>query len=372
MPIPDPLDEYPIHQAPLSMRHSISADRNFYDRCIMHAFPADGSAVFAFGLGVYPNLGVMDAFATFRRGTEQVAVRASDAVASRMDQRVGPLRVEVVEPLRRIRAVCDAPDLGLEFDLQFEADFEASEEPLHEMRTGARLTLQGCRFVQLGHWTGRLSLDGVPVDLGSGWLGDRDRSWGLRPIGEPEPAGRPQRDPNAGIWWVWAPVALDDTGLVVIAQEDVTGHRSLNHAVGLPGLSQGGPEAQLGWPRFEISYRPGTRVPEAALIHVTDRDGVASRISVQPLTGLSLNIGCGYPGDPEWSHGRWMGTEWVQGSRYDLADPQVAGRSAFSVVDYTAHFQWGERSGTGIFEHACLGRHDPSGFTGWEAMEACL
>ena len=371
MAIPDPLDEFPIHQAPLSMRHVASSDRNFYDRCIMHAFPEDGSAMFVFGLGVYPNLGVMDAFATLRRGRTQVAVRASDALASRMEQHVGPLRVEVVEPLRRIRVVCDAPRLGWEFDLYFEADFEAAEEPLHEMRTGARLTLQGCRFVQLGHWAGTLRLHGEEIDLGA-WLGDRDRSWGIRGVGEPEPAGRPQRDPDAGIWWVWAPVALGDAGLVVIGQEDVSGHRSLNHAVRLPRLGRPGSEAQLGWPRFDINYRPGTRVPERALIHVTEPDGAASTITVEPLAGVSLNIGCGYPGDPDWSHGRWMGSGWVEAAGYDLSDPAVAGRSAYSVIDYAARFHWGDRSGTGIFEHACLGRHDPSAFSGWESMEAAL
>ena len=371
MPIPDPLDEYPIHQAALSMRHAVGSDRNFYDRCIMHAFPEDGSAMFVVGMGVYPNLGIMDAFATFRRGAAQVAVRASDVLGDRMSQAVGPLRVEVVEPLRRLRTVCDRADLGLGFDLHFDADFEASEEPLHEMRAGARLTLQGRRFVQLGHWTGLLSVNGEDVRV-DGWPGDRDRSWGIRPVGEAEPAGRPQRDPDAGIWWVWAPVAMGDSGLVVIGQEDVAGHRSLNHAVRLPALSRDEAEAQLGWPRFEIKYRPGTRVPQQAVIHVSDSGGVGSTISVEPIMGVSLNIGCGYPGDPDWSHGRWMGPGWVDAATYDLSDPTVAGRSAFSMVDYTARFQWGDRQGTGIFEHACLGRHDPSGFGGWESMEAAL
>ncbi|MFN8025986.1 MAG: hypothetical protein U0W40_06425 [Acidimicrobiia bacterium] len=34
-----PLDEYPIHQSPLSMAHVATSDRNFYDRCY---FKRDG------------------------------------------------------------------------------------------------------------------------------------------------------------------------------------------------------------------------------------------------------------------------------------------------------------------------------------------
>jgi hypothetical protein len=41
--LPVPLDEYPIHQAPVSMRYLATSDRNVYDRCIMHCFTRDGA-----------------------------------------------------------------------------------------------------------------------------------------------------------------------------------------------------------------------------------------------------------------------------------------------------------------------------------------
>ena len=72
----DPLDEYPIHQVPLPMRYVGPSDRNFYDRCIYQGVDHEGDAFFITGLGVYPNLGVIDAFATVRRGDRQWAVRA--------------------------------------------------------------------------------------------------------------------------------------------------------------------------------------------------------------------------------------------------------------------------------------------------------
>ena len=101
-----PLDEYPIHQAPLSMRYPATSDRDFYDRCIFQGHDRTGDIVMITGLGVYPNLGVIDAYATVRKGDTQFTVRTSDALSDdRMRLEVGPYRVEVVEPLQKIRLV---------------------------------------------------------------------------------------------------------------------------------------------------------------------------------------------------------------------------------------------------------------------------
>jgi len=100
---PIPLDEYPIHQAPVPMNRVASSDRNFYDRCYFNAHDRTGEVFLVTGLGVYPNLGVIDAYATARVGDRQWSVRFSDALAERsLDQHVGGYRIDVLEPLRRL------------------------------------------------------------------------------------------------------------------------------------------------------------------------------------------------------------------------------------------------------------------------------
>ncbi|MGH3369786.1 MAG: hypothetical protein ACRDPR_07275, partial [Nocardioidaceae bacterium] len=146
-----PLDEYPVHQVPLSMRYVATSDRNAYDRCIFQGHDRTGEVLLITGLGVYPNLGVIDAYACVRRGDRQVVVRASDALSEdRMAQDVGPYRIEIVEPLRRVRLVCDGDDHGIGFDLTFEAAFPPLDEPQHVARMGDRVFLDGCRFAQAG------------------------------------------------------------------------------------------------------------------------------------------------------------------------------------------------------------------------------
>lgn len=171
---PIALDEYPIHQVPLSLRHVATGDRNAYDRCIFHVMDHSGRALLIAGLGVYPNTGVIDAYATLRLGDRLHAVRASDALTDdRLALTVGPLTVTVEEPLTRLRLTCAAdpgdPD-GLAYDLTWHAAFPATWEPHHTQYRGDRLMLEGRRFVQAGTCTGRIRVAGqeLAVTAGSG------------------------------------------------------------------------------------------------------------------------------------------------------------------------------------------------------------
>src|SRR5690606_5457817 len=145
---------------PLSLAYVATSDRNVYDRCYLNAHDRTGDLFLVTGLGVYPNLGVIDAFATLRRGDVQHVVRFSDALTDdRLDQRVGGYRVEVVEPLRRLRVICESPDPGLSFDLRWEGSFPAVDEPPHVLRAGPRALLDAARFAQVGGWEGVLRVE---------------------------------------------------------------------------------------------------------------------------------------------------------------------------------------------------------------------
>lgn len=365
--MPVPLDEYPIHQVPLSLEYVGTSDRNFYDRSYFNAHDRTGELFFVTGLGVYPNLGVQDAYAVLRRGDVQHAVRFSGLLDDdRLAQRVGPYHVEVLEPLQRIRLVCDGDDHGLGFDLTWEGSFPAVQEQAHLMRSGARAILDASRFAQVGTWEGVIRVDGDEIAVTPDvWVGTRDRSWGIRPVGEPEPAGRGADEPLEGFWWLYVPLRFDDFALIVIAQELPDGYRTLNDA---SRVFADGRVEQLGWPRVDIRYRSGTRHPEHATIHCTTPDGKPLDIEVDTLTFVGLNVGAGYGGDPDWGHGQYRGPDFAEGAVYDLTDPDVAGRVPFSVVDHVGRATCDGAEGWGMFEHGTFGRHDPSGFADWAAV----
>jgi hypothetical protein len=359
-----PLDEYAVHQAPVSLAHPATSDRNFYDRCILHALDPSGDRMLVVGGGVYPNLGVEDGYAALRSGSRQTTVRASGALRTeRMQLSVGPLDVEVVEPLTTLRVRGTADSLA--YDLTWTAVSPAFDEPLHVMRDGqGRTMLEGCRFAQTGSWHGTLTTVDGTVDV-DGWVGTRDRSWGIRPVGAPEPAGRPSD--LQGFWWLWVPLRFEDVTLMTVVQELPDGFRTLCDAVRVH--HETGRVEQLGWPEVEIRYAPGTRHPVGATLAF--RGGFT--VEVETRTGVALAVGCGYGGDPDWAHGTWRGEEWSETVEHDYDDDAVRGRTAFSVVDHwaTARITSGPgegQIGTGVFEHASMGRHDPSGFADWSAV----
>jgi hypothetical protein len=347
------------------MSRVASSDRNFYDRCYLNAHDRTGDVFLVTGLGVYPNLGVIDAYATARRGDLVWSARFSDALAERgLDQRVGGYQIEVVEPLRRLRLTCHSPEL--DFDLSWTAAFPAVQEEPHLLLAGSRPILDSSRFCQLGNWSGRLAVGGTELTVSDDrWSGARDRSWGIRPVGEAEPAGRPAADPLGGFWWLYAPLQFGSCALIVIIQEDPDGTRTLNNA---KRVWPDGRVEQLGWPRAEISYRSGTRHPQAATIHLADRAGRPVCVELETVTSIPLHVGAGYGGDPDWSHGRWMGRNWSLSSVYDLADPAVAGRVPFGVIDHLARAMMDGEEGWGLFEHATIGRHDPTGMADWSSV----
>ncbi|MGH3957744.1 MAG: hypothetical protein ACRDTL_01900, partial [Mycobacterium sp.] len=185
-----PLDEFPVHQLPQPIAWPGSSDRNFYDRAYLNAHDRTGDIFLITGIGYYPNLGVKDAFVLIRRGDVQTAVHLSDAIdQDRLNQHVGGYRIEVSEPLHKLRVILEETE-GIAVDLSWDGLFDVVQEQPHVLRSGNRVTLNAQRFAQLGAWRGRIMLDGkeIAVDPAT-WIGSRDRSWGIRPVGEPESGG---------------------------------------------------------------------------------------------------------------------------------------------------------------------------------------
>lgn len=370
--MPHPLDEYPIHQAPVSMAYPATTDKDFYDRNIFQVIPHGNHDVqMICGFGVYPNLGVQDAFACIRVGTKQYSTRASDAFDDdRMKMHVGPIRIEIIEPLNKVRVICERQagdpangDDTVAFDLTWTAAVPMHDEEFHQMRTGNRMLIQAQRFVGIGYWEGEMSVAGQSWTVDhNDWTGTRDRSWGIRPSGEAVPPGRWAAEIPPKLYHFWIPMRFADFSTFLIVQEDPNGFRTLNEAVRLWGEASEQGTEQLGWPRFKVDYISGTRLPHGCAIDFQLRNGDPLRMDIEVLGSMALHLGCGYGADVDWSHGQWKGRDWVDSVMYDLEDPAIKPRIPFGVIDHIAKATIGDQVGYGIFEHGSVGRHDPSGF----------
>ena len=147
-------------------------------------------------MAVYPNRGIIDAaFSTVHDGVQRSVFASGRMPADRTQTRVGPLSIEIVEPLRVTRVRVDAADLGIDADVTFTARTVALEEPRQTMmeRHAADDGLDPAHAV--GHVVGSRSPRAATRSTLRTLYGTKDRSWGVRPVGaagrrraRPEPA----------------------------------------------------------------------------------------------------------------------------------------------------------------------------------------
>src|SRR5258708_27203770 len=133
-------------------------------------------------------------------------------------------------PRARLLLPCRSPDASLDFDLHWTGSFPAIEEEPHLLLSGDRPIVDSSRFCQVGSWSGRLRVGEREFDVADDrWSGARDRSWGIRPVGEGEPPGR-AAESMAGSSWLYLPLRFECCALIEILQENTIGYRTLRHA----------------------------------------------------------------------------------------------------------------------------------------------
>jgi hypothetical protein len=364
MPI-SPADDYLLHQTTDPVDSVFTSDRNFYDRYYFNLHASSDELFLVAGMGQYPNLGVSDAFVSISHGDTLRVVRASRELGSdRLDSQVGPIRIEVLEGLRKLRLILEPNEWGVAFDLVFEGTVPAMQEPKQIQRQFSRVTMETSRFAQVGAYSGTLEVDGNTYSVTPDrWKGVRDRSWGIRPIGEPVPPGigvKVQR--SHGFFHHWIPAQFDEFLLKVFFEEDADGTRLIEESAKIYRLGIDKPAEQMGTPRYEFSFRSGTRELEKAVITLAHPSGQDLTLTTTPLRTVYLKAGSGYLPVDGWGHGIYQGEQVVQGLSWDISDPAV--RKDLALLNETLcrfDVSTGE-VGYGLLENLVVGVYEPFGF----------
>jgi len=332
-------DEYLHHQITDTFGTVSQAERSWTEKVWAMAAARDGSLAIGFGLGKYVNRAVMDAVGGVSRAREQFAVRASRDLGAEHDSyAVGPLRYEILEPLRRVRFVLEPNDAQ---DVSFDWTFESIVPPFVEDKeiqrgaNGSRIEADLVRYHQSGVATGCLTVEGrrIPID-GDSWVATRDHSWGIRyAVGAPVADIAPPEDRSGiGTLVMWCPVTC----------ERADGSRYALHWYyqrhSAPGWSrvelQGGVEHPDGRKEpfvalvADLEVNPDNRRFVRGTLRFTMADSTERPLQVEALSDTGFHLGAGlYFGlDDHW-HGQWRGPLMVEGEHTpDCTTPSAARR----------------------------------------------
>jgi len=195
-----PMDDFLVHQIADTIDHVGTSDPRFQDRFFFTVHGRGGEFLLDVGLGAFPNQSVMDGFVQLMAGHRQYNVRVARPLNhDRQEMFAGPLRVEVLEPMRRWRLSMAPNEIGVEFELTFTARGAAYEHRPIFRRANNYVAHHQQHYQQAGDFEGWVMAEGKVVSVGDLW-GLRDRSWGVR---GPLPGTRLEEADHAAPWaWI--------------------------------------------------------------------------------------------------------------------------------------------------------------------------
>ncbi|WP_018147415.1 hypothetical protein [Henriciella marina] len=356
-------DEYPIHQTPEPVWVA-GSDRNFYDRYFFNGYSRDGSVFFGAAFGVYPHLNVMDgAFSVLKDGVQRSVHVSRIMNHERMDTRVGPMRIDVLQPLQSVKITLDNAE-GISGELTFTGRHFPVEEPRFQRRNGSRTVMDVTRMTQNGHWSGWIEIDGERIEVDE-FYGTRDRSWGVRPIGSQDPQPVVPEKPYQ-FYWVWTPLNFENLALYFHVNEDEHGKSwNTRSVLGMDGADAQGLQ-HLEEPKFTCEYEAGTRRISKGLLEVKDTQDRLHKVHYEPIATFQMK-GLGY-GHPDWAHGVYKGAFAIEREDFKpgvLAWNEPTNLHIQAISKVTHEGPDGKSSeGIGALEQLFIGPHAPSGWSG--------
>jgi len=280
---------------------------------------------------------------------------------------VGPFRMEVIEPLKRTRVILEDNASGVACDITFSTRTAAIQEARQVLWSGSRRVMDATRFDQFGRWSGIVrSPDGEIRIEESVCNGTKDRSWGVRTVGEPESGGAPVMP--KGIAFMWAPLFWDDHVTHAIFFDGPQGEALVREGIVAPLYSneaevpgvEGSQDQRMATARHRIRYHKGSRLASGVEIDLVDHDEKTRTIALEPILKFQMK-GLGY-GHPEWGQGMWKGELAVGGESFDPRQLDLLARENLHTQQVVRASD-GVRQGVGVFEQIVVGPYAPAGFT---------
>lgn len=362
------LDDYPIHQTAEPIAHPATSDRNAYDRYWFNGYAADAEFYFGIAAALYPNLGIMDCSFSILRDGVQHSFHASRRAPSEPSQvEIGPFRIDILEPMRRLRVVIEENSTGIACDLTFHPRTANVQEGHQTAHRSGRVMMDATRFDQFGRWQGEIRYDGQHLRIDPRHVyATKDRSWGVRPVGTPDPGPAPSYE-LPQFFFLWSPIHWPSRCTLASIFEDGDGRvwhwdgailPAYDTPDDVPGIEDPALRRLLGV-EHRLQFRPGTRRVAKAELTLIEPGNVRRNVELEPLLCFQMK-GLGYT-HADWGHGFWKGELAVGGESWRNADLDP---TAFDNqhVQQVVRARCGDEIGIGVLEQFCIGPHARYGF----------
>jgi hypothetical protein len=276
--------------------------------------------------------------------------------------RVGPFSAEVLDPFRTLRFDLADNESGLSFGLEWIGSFEPYLEDRHIETSGVRITHDLSRYVQVGRGQGWISLGGERIEVRpETWWGERDHSWGLRPLPR-SPGGAPTGRPEWS-FLLFMPLQFDEFGVHVYLFEDAEG-RPTHLSCGVMERSPNATRPHVALLTHDLRWEAGAATPTVVggTIDIELTDGRRLPIELEARPGRAHLRGGGYGGVDGWFQGQWREGDTAVAEVWDLTDSQRARAWGASSSDHAMRASCDGVEGFGITEYMVLPDHRRYGF----------
>lgn len=355
-------DEYFHHQMALPHAMVGSSDPSWRERYWISIQDTDRKdTVLTCGIGQYPNQDVQEAFVVLAQGNRQHNLRVARALSPHNDvMRIGPFSVEIDKPLERLHLVLDENPTGISFDLHWNATMEPVLEGRHYQVSRSRATYDAIRYVQVGRASGTLrTAEGETEVRPETWWGERDHSWGTRPL--PRTEGAPPGERPEWRMLMFCPIQLPDFGLHFYLYEAEPG-RPIHLSAGISAPLHGDRSGADIWDEAIVAIDHDLRwvegAPAATLaagtIVLTLSNGAKLPFEITALPGRAHLRGGGYEGWNGWFQGHWKGENSLEHDVWDLADKRQFYRYAKASSDHLIEVRHDGKLGYGVMEYMVL------------------
>ncbi len=317
-------DEHPLHQITDSFASVMATDKHWNDGHYICLCDTDGRIALIGLVRLYTNNDVIDGFVCVRHAGRQYNIRLSRRLRPDIDTfGIGPLRIDIVEPMETVRLTLEENEHGIACDLICRTTAVPYEDQPTLTRQGGRFVASRAVYEVVGTVEGTVTVAGETFTATPDkWFFFRNHSWGSMPgRGGPREHGAPPATPRRtrGLRQ-WVLFRMPDHGGFYQTMDAPDGtRRSQEGAILLP-------DSQLAVAEIEHElefYADGPKRLKGGRFSLTDESGVTRAYEVEEL-GWVYCQGGGYFGgfNDGLGQGVWRGEYHVEGEVWDTSHPQ--------------------------------------------------